>query len=334
MVKTNGISNIYEHISKTIFIILFSLVFMSLQNSFQASLIMISNGLAEGLSIIYLLLKIRKVTKLNFKINNKKEIQEVLKISIPSTISKLIISICLFFEPVIFTNTLLSYNLDIKKISYLYTILHSFSISLLTLSSFIISSVNQSLLPAISKNNNPNYYINRSIGFIIVPVLFLSIISFFYGDSLIYLLFKSNDGGLYSKYLSMFFILNSIASIYQVALQGLNKINLVLYFNIFISILQLLLIYLFSYINPVFSIVYAINTTIVISFIFYLIILKKDFNYKINKKRLISIIISISLSFILLNIIKNYLIGSIICLIICLLFNKNHLNFKEISKDE
>ena len=120
---------------------------------YTVSFLILSNVISEIISTItlfFFLPKNIKITKKDF-LPNKSYIKESLKISIPTTASRLIGSIGMFLEPIILTNTLLKSGYNIKTITREYGIITGYALPLILLPSFFTLAISQALLPSLTR---------------------------------------------------------------------------------------------------------------------------------------------------------------------------------------
>lgn len=126
---------------------------------YTVSFLILSNVISEitsTITLFFFLPKNIKITKKDF-LPNKSYIKESLKISIPTTASRLIGSIGMFLEPIILTNTLLKSGYNIKTITREYGIITGYALPLILLPSFFTLAISQALLPSLTreyKNKN------------------------------------------------------------------------------------------------------------------------------------------------------------------------------------
>ena len=126
---------------------------------YTVSFLILSNIISEitsTITLFFFLPKNIKITKKDF-LPNKSYIKESLKISIPTTASRLIGSIGMFLEPIILTNTLLNSGYNIKTITREYGIITGYALPLILLPSFFTLAISQALLPSLTreyKNKN------------------------------------------------------------------------------------------------------------------------------------------------------------------------------------
>ena len=124
--------------------------------------VVLINIISEFFSFLTLMLFLPKkiiISKEDFKID-KNNIRDTLSISIPTTGSRLIGSICYFIEPIILTYTLLKTGYTNDYIVHEYGIITGYVLPLLTLPSFFSISISNALLPIVS-----NSYSNKKIDY-------------------------------------------------------------------------------------------------------------------------------------------------------------------------
>lgn len=223
------ISNILEDLIKLVLIATFIKFFIG-NDSITITFIILTNIFSELSSIIIFLFCFPKfiITKNDLKIN-KKNTKAILDISIPTTISRLIGSLTYFLEPIILTYTLVKVGYSNNYIISEYGIINGYVLPILLLPSFLTNAISQALIPNISNNYyNGNYKeLNRKINQAIVISLtlgiFFTIIFIIFGDLILNILYKTNEGSHYIKLLAPIFIFHYIEHPLLSVLQAINK---------------------------------------------------------------------------------------------------------------
>ncbi len=226
----NTISNIIEQSIRIIFLLFF------LPNIANKSIIkgilsfLLINILTEISSIITFIILLPKNIKINIKdIKLDKQLSKnIFNESLPLISSRIIGNIGYFLEPIILSNTFKYLGYDSSYFTLEYGIYNAYSLSLLMMPSFVIASLCTALIPEISKNYNNNNI--KQVKLRIKQSLFISLlfgiittsIIFIYRDNLLMLLYKTNLGSNYIKYLSIFFILYYLEAPLSSILQALN----------------------------------------------------------------------------------------------------------------
>ncbi len=277
------LSNLIEQITRIILISIFITKIVKISIILAISFIILVNIIGEIVSVIVMIyyfprIKI-KVKDLKFNVSY---IKDLLKITVPATISKIIGSISYFLEPIILTNILLHLNYSKEYIVYEYGIINAYALSLLLMPQFFTQNMSYSLVPELSKYYSIHDYkmrIKRIKQIILISVLIgtistLIILSF--PKFFLNLLWNTSEGIDYIKLLAPFTILFYIEYPLINALQALNKAKTAMNVTFILSIVKLSTIVLFSLLGfGMYSLVISIIINLLIStFIYYKVIIK------------------------------------------------------------
>lgn len=148
------VSNVVEDLVRLIVIALFVPIFLKKGISYAIAFIVLSNIVSELSSIFVLFFFLPR----NFKIAksdlvfDKRNIRDVLGISLPTTGSRLIGNIGYFFEPIIMTYFLLKSGYSNHFIINEYGIINGYVMPLVLLPSFFTLAISQAIIPVISYN--------------------------------------------------------------------------------------------------------------------------------------------------------------------------------------
>lgn len=267
------LSNFIEQITRIILIILF----LSKINNivYKICFIILINIIGEIISQITMMLFIPKIKINNININ-KYAIKDTMQISISNTISKLIGSFSHFLEPIIITNVLLFIGYSKEYIIYEYGVINAYSLSLLLMPQFFTQNMSTSLIPELSKHysqKNYNMCIKR-IKQIILLSSFIgglsTIIITLFPNFLLNILYKTNEGIDYIRFLSPFIILFYIQYPLANALQALGKSKTVLKISIKTSTIRILSLVIFSFLKMgMYSLILTIITNLIITTYMY-----------------------------------------------------------------
>ena len=267
------LSNFIEQITRIILIILF----LSKINNivYKICFIILINIIGEIISQITMMLFIPKIKINNININ-KYAIKDTMQISISNTISKLIGSFSHFLEPIIITNVLLFVGYSKEYIIYEYGVINAYSLSLLLMPQFFTQNMSTSLIPELSKHysqKNYNMCIKR-IKQIILLSSFIgglsTIIITLFPNFLLNILYKTNEGIDYIRFLSPFIILFYIQYPLANALQALGKSKTVLKISIKTSTIRILSLVIFSFLKMgMYSLILTIITNLIITTYMY-----------------------------------------------------------------
>lgn len=225
------LSNIVEDITRLISIILFTPFFLLKGLEFAVSFLILSNIISELTSIIILFFFLPKnftLTKYDISpsISNIKDIMEI---SIPSTTTRLIGSIGMFFEPIILTFFLTKLGYTNNFIVTEYGILNGYVMPLILLPSFFTGAISQALLPIVSNswaNNKKNYVtkkIKQALFFSLLIGIPVTLIFIFIPNMPLNLIYNTNLGINYIKILAPICLLHYIQAPLTSSLQGMGE---------------------------------------------------------------------------------------------------------------
>ena len=247
------LSNFIEQVFRLLVITVFIKYFLSLGIIYAICFIILVNAVGEVISQIVMIFYFpRKSINLKDYSFNKNDINNVMKISLPATSSKIIGSIAYFLEPIVLTNVLLFMGYTKNYIIYEYGIINAYALSLLLMPQFLTQNMSSSLVPELSKYYSQNntemckkrikqiVLISSSIG--VFSTLIITIFPTFFLD----ILYHTNEGIDYIRLLSPFTILFYIEYPLTNALQALGKSTEAMKCTIISSIIRLFSIALFS----------------------------------------------------------------------------------------
>ncbi len=278
------ITNILEDIVRLILIIIFLPYFLKKGISYAITFIIITNIASELTSIIIFLLLIP-----NFKINkneikpSKKIIRNLLSLCIPTTGSRLIGSIGYFLEPIIITFVLLKVGYSNKFIINEYGIINGYVMPLLLLPSFFTAALSNALIPIVSSNyEKQNYdYIKKKIKQAIFYSLLIgipaTIIFLFVPHIPLKLIYNTNLGINYIKFLAPICLLHYIQSPISSSLQAMEKAKISLKGTFFGIVIRTTLLFTLSYLKiGIWGLIIATSSSIIFVTIYDLYNVKKE----------------------------------------------------------
>ncbi len=270
------VSNILEDLWKLLLIIFGINLFLGSMEQ-ALTFLMMTNILCEFSSIVIFLFCFPKfhLTKDDFKLKIE-TFKAIFKISIPTTLSRLVGSITYFLEPVILTTLLLKLGYEKNTIITEYGIINGYVLPVLMLPSFFTNAISQALMPIISKfyHKKDYSYVKRklwqALGFSIIIGLSYSILCFFYHKELLQFLYQTKEGSRYILFLIPIFFIYYLEGPLLTTLQAMNKakinlkISLINFFirTILLAILTSLSIGMYGLlialsINVLFTVIYS-----------------------------------------------------------------------------
>lgn len=225
------ISNIVEDVVKLIILIFCIPMYMIKGLEYAVAFLIISSVLSELASIIALLFFLPKDFKLskNDIKPDSNNIKDIMNISLPATGSRLIGSIGLFFEPIIMTYILLKVGYDNNFIITEYGILNGYVMPLILLPSFFTQAISQALLPVVSNSysrNEKTYTkkkITQAIFFSLLIGIPATIIFIVWPEIPLKLIYNTNEGINYIKFLAPIVLLHYIQAPLTSAMQAMGK---------------------------------------------------------------------------------------------------------------
>ena len=253
----NTISNVIEQSIRIIFIIFLLPYFVEKSVILGILSFLLINILTEGASILiflFLLPKNVRLTLNDIKFD-KSLVNNIFNDSIPLVSGKLIGSFGFFLEPIILSNVLLFVGYDSSFFLKEYGIFNGYSISLLMMPSFVITSLATAIIPEISKYYNQknikmvNKRIKECLLITLVFGIIFTIIIFMNRTYLLNLIYKTNDGANYIAALSIFFILYYLEAPISAILQALNYSKYTMKTTTIGVFIKLLLMFILSFLH-------------------------------------------------------------------------------------
>ena len=231
-----SITNIIEEIIKIFLIIIFLPLAISISNITAVVSIILFNVIMELSTILILNQKI-KIYKNNKRLFNKENVniniyKEILKISIPTTMIRLISSFAYFLEPIILSNVLINTGYSINYITLEYGIINSYIIPLLSFPNFFSIAIASALLPNITKlyiNKNYDEFNKKIFKLLIISMIigiFCLLFILIFPKLILILIFNTTLGINYIYLLGPVFILIYIQPTLSITLQAINKTNI------------------------------------------------------------------------------------------------------------
>lgn len=281
------ISHIFEQIIRIVLIVIITPLLLKKGIVYAVSSLILFNCISELASIIILMIFIPKHTKIkkdDFKLTFS-YLKDILDISIPTTLGRIISSVGLFFEPIIITFVMLKLGSNNNIITLEYGIISGYVIAIVTMPSFLTGAISSALLPILSKYHvtNNKIQIKRKLKQALILSLIIGIpitISlFFFPSFFLKLLFNTSIGSDYLKVASIIFLFSYIIPPLSTTLQATDKSKKLMISNLISNISKAIILFALLFLNIN---MYALLISYFISFIFTIIyesmILKKYLN--------------------------------------------------------
>ena len=249
----HSISNIIEQLFKLFIVLVIMPHLIKLGTIPSVCGYILISIISETISIIVFLLYLPKGWSIK-KEDLKPDIatmKEILSISIPTTSSRLIGNIGYFLEPIILTHFMILNGYSSSSIISEYAIYNTFVIGILIVPTFLLGALATSLLPEITKNRNNKLKVKSIIKKVMIFSLLLGIISnliiFFLSPYILQILFKTQDGLTYIRFLCPFFIIFYLEAPLSSILQAYNQNKYIMKTTSIGIIIKLLSIIILSY---------------------------------------------------------------------------------------
>ena len=282
------ITNILEDIVKLGLILLFLPYFLSKWISQAIFFIVITNIFSELTSIIGFIILLPKFTCKKKDIKpNKGIIKSLLNIALPTTGSRIVGSIGFFLEPIIITSILYKIGYTNNYIVTEYGIINGYVLPLILLPSFFTAALSQALIPNVSKNYSKNKYnlVERKIKQAIIASLIIgipcTIIFTIIPEVPLKLIYNTNEGVNYIKFLAPICLLHYIQSPISSSLQAMNQAKTSFKGTVYGTIIRTLLLFILSFKLGMWALVIATSANILFVTIYDYINVKKVLKEKI-----------------------------------------------------
>ena len=278
------LSNISEQILRLAILIFFIPKCMEISVELTISVIILVNILSESFSVVVMLLGLPKGVKIQKEDikPNKRDIKDVLNISVPSTSSKIIGSLAHFFEPIILTNVLLYVGYSKSFILTEYGIINGYVLGLLLIPQFFTQSISTALIPELSKyfyigdKKKCIVRIKQIVSLSLLIGLVSTIIIFLFPNYFLNLIYNTNLGVNYIKILAPFMLMYFIDMPLSNSLQALDKSKESMYITIGSSFIKLLIIFITSFFKiGMYSLIISIIISLLFSTLCYIKTIKK-----------------------------------------------------------
>ena len=225
-------SNVIEEIVKILLIIIVFPIVVLKGSIISVTFLILFNIIIELVSINIMSnvieKKYLKYDKSKYSID-KTIIKDILKISVPTTMTRLISGIGFFLEPIILTNILLKTGYNLNYITLEYGIINSYVIPLLSLPTFFSSIIASALLPNLTKiykdkkinNFNNKLFKLMSLSLVIGLICLLFILAF--PKQILNIIYNVNLGINYIYLIGPFFLIIYMQPTLAAAMQAMDK---------------------------------------------------------------------------------------------------------------
>lgn len=233
--KPPAIAQVLEQIVRITFVFICTNLLLPYGLEFAAAGAMIASVLGEMASLLYMAQTFTQTKPMKMRAaffhtlrQGKRTFRELMEIALPSTGSRLIGSISLFFEPIIIAQSLALAGVSTAVATAQYGVLSGFVIPILTLPTFITYSFSVTLVPTVSEAALNNKYdviqhrLRQTLRTAIVAGSFSALFLYFFAEHVMTVIYNAPETAYYLKILSLFSLFLYVQGPLQAVLQGLN----------------------------------------------------------------------------------------------------------------
>ncbi len=273
--------DVFEKAIRIILILITFKVFLATSITKTVTITFLIFGIGELISLIlfyiYYLLDMRRLNVSQGKVEDRLQLLvNILVISIPLMFTELISSLFFTISTLMVPRRLVVAGFTYSNALSLIGKFSSMSMQIVFFPIIIVSSIAILIVPDLSSSiTNREFYqakrrINAVINVSFIIGILVFIVCMLYGDQLGYLIYKSDDLGSYIKFIacSCPVLYTSITS--RSILNGLGKQRKVLKYSFFVSIIQIILLFILVSIPKIN--IYGVGITLIITTIISLVL--------------------------------------------------------------
>ncbi|ARK29215.1 stage V sporulation protein B [Halalkalibacter krulwichiae] len=257
--KPTAYSQVIEQIVRITLVAVMTTAFLPLGIEYAAAGAMLSVVIGELASLIYMIFMFKR--KKRFKLRRdffayakggKKTFRDLMSIALPSTGSRLIGSISLFFEPIVVAQSLALAGVATVIATKQYGELAGFVIPVLLLPTFITYSLSVSLVPAISEAAAKKHYktihyrLNQALRLALLSGGISAVILYVYAEPIMDLMYDTPTVATYLKLMAPFSIFLYFQSPLQAALQALDLAKAAMMNSLFGNVIKITAIFVLA----------------------------------------------------------------------------------------
>ncbi len=233
--KPPAYSQVIEQVVRITLIAVLTKTFLPYGIEYAAAAAMVASVLGELASLVFLFTYFKR--KKTFRMRKqffssihkgKETLRELMEVALPSTGSRMIGSISLFFEPIVVAHSLALAGVTASMATAQYGSLTGYALPLLFLPSFITVSLSQSLVPAISEANALKNYklieyrLQQALRICLITGGLSIVVLYIYAKPLMQLMYGSETGAVFIMIMAPFLLFYYYQGPLQAVLQALN----------------------------------------------------------------------------------------------------------------
>lgn len=305
--ETYAIGQLLEQVTRIILVYIFIIpqIKINIINGVVAAIITLSIG--EIVQNLYMFINVLFFTKIKGQTKIKTEYQNIVKPAISLTLNKLLSSVAVFLEPIIYTFAFLQTGLSSKIADEFYGIIHGYAIPIILTTNFISIAIESAILPSLTNayiNKDKNKFkqiVDKALLFCFIPGAIISFLYYNFSYEIMFLFYKTTKGAYFIKIMAIPSFIAYFEGVFVSALIATDNEKKLVISTIITNVVHLLTIYILvsiPYFNAMGLVISFCIIMILSTAILYYLCRKKDC-YKLSKKYFIlfTIIYLILMSF-------------------------------------
>ncbi|KGA96507.1 stage V sporulation protein B [Alkalihalobacillus alcalophilus ATCC 27647 = CGMCC 1.3604] len=233
--KPTAISQVIEQVVRITLVAITTTAFLPLGVEYAAAGAMISVVAGEFISLLYMVFVFKR--RKSFRVRQqfftyakggRKTFSDLMRIALPTTGSRLIGSVSLFFEPIVVAQSLALAGVATVMATKQYGELAGFAIPLLMLPTFITASLSVSLVPAISEAAAEKQYqlihhrLTQALRLALLSGGISCVVLYIFAEQVVTLMYNAPNVAMYIKIMAPFSIFLYLQGPLQATLQALD----------------------------------------------------------------------------------------------------------------
>ncbi|WP_088102624.1 stage V sporulation protein B [Halalkalibacter urbisdiaboli] len=276
--KPTAISQVIEQVVRITLVAIMTTAFLPLGLEYAAAGAMLSVVIGELASLMYMFFMFKRNKRLRIRQDffahlkeGKKTFNDLMRISLPTTGSRLIGSLSLFFEPIVVAQSLALAGVATVVATRQYGELTGFVIPVLLLPTFITYSLSVSLVPAVSEAAAQNQYklihhrLGQALRIALISGGISAVVLYIFAEPIMTLMYDAPTVASYVKIMAPFTLFLYFQGPLQATLQALDLAKAAMMNSLFGAVIKIAAIFVLAS-RPEFGIMGA-ALAIVISFI-------------------------------------------------------------------
>ena len=239
-------TQISEEVVRLLFTFYFLERFIKATLSFKIALLFIAMALGELASIIHLLFYVKDKVHFQQDTFDVPYFNDLFKISIPLTGSRLLHCLTSFLEPIIITRILLHLGYTSLMIQKEYGMMNGYVLSMITMPTFLTTVIYRLVLPEFLESMHHKKRIRKILFLSLLICLMIALpftyLFYQYPEFCLQLLYKTTHGSSYLKYLSIPFILYYLQTPFNALLQALDRHKTLFFISFIECFLEIILL--------------------------------------------------------------------------------------------